>query len=379
VRRLSLLVTLAAFACLAPPAAAQAPPPPCGGVPQISDPRGDGHHTNTDVLAGWVSEQAGRLQAVIQLQAASWESAHEATDTVGFAFLFANGGLVRYVRAEARRGTPVVYDFGTWTRAGGFASAGGTAGVAVAGPSGTVTIDVPAATGAAAGAVLARPFVLTYDGGSGADRHWVDGAPGGELPEQTTFGADYVVGSCVGGQPGGGGGGAGGGITSVALKAPRRLRGGGRALLSGRVLPARAGVTVAISARGRRTVRRRVTTAADGTYATSMRISETSRVRAVAEGIGSETRTVRVFSRVRIKIRRLRGGGALVMGRVRPALPGRVLWLRNTAAKPSARTKARRGRFRIRMERPRKGRYQAVFIPSGRRAERSTSNTGVIR
>jgi hypothetical protein len=144
-------------------------------------------------------------------------------------------------------------------------------------------------------------------------------------------------------------------------------------------VPARGGVPVALTIRGKRSVTRRVTTATDGSFAMPVRINETSRLRAVAEGIGSQTRTVRVFSRVRVKVRRLRGGGALVTGRVRPALPGRVLWLRSNAATPSARTKARRGRFRIRLENPRRGRYQAVFIPSGNRAVRSTSNTGVIR
>jgi hypothetical protein len=227
-----------------------------------------------------------------------------------------------------------------------------------------------------------RPFVLTYDGSTGNEPHWVDRAPGGISPDTTEVGADYVAGSCAGQGPGGGGGGGGGGgagTTSVVLNAPKRLVGGGRPVISGRVLPARADVPVELSVSGRRTVVRRLTTAADGTFAASVRISETSRLRAVAQGIGSQTRTLRVFSKVRIKLRRMRGGAVLVTGRVRPALPGRVLWLRNDAAKPSARTKARKGRFRIRLERPRRGRYQAVFIPSGRRAVRSTSNTGVIR
>jgi hypothetical protein len=62
---------------------------------------------------------------------------------------------------------------------------------------------------------------------------------------------------------------------------------------------------------------------------------------------------------------------------VRPALPGRVLLLRRGAVKPTTTVKPRDGRFRVRIARP--GRYQAVSIPSGKRAERSTSNTGVIR
>jgi hypothetical protein len=357
---------------------AAAAPPPCGGVPQISDAAGDGHHANTDVLAGWLSEQAGRLQAVIQVRQGLWEPAHDDSEVAGFAFLFELGGQVRYVRAEAPRQAPPRFDFGTWTRSGGFVSGGGTMGVTEAGSGGAVTIDVPAQTGAVPGAVLARPFVLTYDGTLGADKHWVDRGPGGVSPDGTEAGADLVVGSCSGPAPGTGGGGAVR-TTSVVLSAPRKLVGGGRALISGRVTPARAGVPVEVSATGHRTVVRRLITAADGSFASFMRISETTRLRAVAEGIGSQTRTLTVFSRVRIKIQRLRGGGALVRGRVRPALPGRVLWLRTTAAQPTARTKARNGRFRIRLQHPRRGRYQAVFIPSGKRAERSTSNTGVIK
>jgi hypothetical protein len=378
--RIRTTICVVAVTALAAPAVADAavaaPPPPCG-PPQVSDAAGDGHHSNTDILAGWLSEAAGRLQAVIQVSSGRWEPDHEGSAAAGFAFLYEVGGQTRYVRAEAPPpgAGPMRFDHGSWTRSGGFAHAGATIGETTTGSGGTVTLDVP---GAAAGTVLARPFVLTYDGSSGSDLHWVDGAPGGELPETTDRGADYVVGPCGPQGPGTGGGGAVR-TTSVTLTVRKRLIGGGKALVSGRVLPARAAVPVELSATGRRTVVRRLTTAADGTFATMMRISETTRLRAVAEGIGSQTRTVKVLSRVRIMIRRLAGGGVLVKGRVRPALPGRVLWLRSDAAKPSARTKARKGRFRLRLENPRRGRYQAVFIPSGKRAERSVSNTGVIR
>jgi hypothetical protein len=372
--RLALLAVAVAAAI---PSTAAAAPPPCGGTPQISDATGDGHHTNSDVLAGWFSEQAGRLQAVIQVRQGLWEPAHDDSEAASFAFLFTVGGQTRYVRAEAPRQAPVRFDHGTWTRAGGFASAGTTTGATETGSPGAVTIDVP---GQAPGTVLARPFVMTYDGSTGTEPHWVDRAPGGAgsgTPDGTEVGADYVVGPC-GSQPPGGGGG-GGATSSVTLSAPRKLVGGGSALISGSVTPARAGVAVEVTASGRRSVVRRLTTAADGTFAASMRISETTRLRAVAEGIGSQTRTLRVFSKVRIKVRRLSGGGAMVTGTVRPKLPGRVLWLRTTAAKPSATTRARNGRFQLRLRRPRRGRYQAVYIPSGDRAERSTSNTGVIR
>ncbi len=108
-------------------------------------------------------------------------------------------------------------------------------------------------------------------------------------------------------------------------------------------------------------------------------IGRTSTVRAVAEGIASQTRTITVRSTVRIRVRRRAGGAAVVRGRVAPDLPGRVLLLRGEAVRPAATARARDGRFRIRLAAPRRGRYQAVFIPSGDAAERSTSNTGVIR
>ena len=377
---LAAVAAVAALAATAPSALA-APPPPCGGIVQISDPANDGHHPNTDVIAGWLSEANGRLQAVIQARTASWAPAHDDSDSAAWALLFSIGGRTSYVRATGPRTGVPTYDYGTWTGGGGFVSEGATTGETTTGSGGAVTIDVPAATGATPGMVMTGPFILTWDGATGAEPHWVDGAPGGVTPETTDRGADFVVGSCSAGgpvDPGGDGGPVR--TTAVTLRAPRRLRGGGRALVSGRVTPARSGVRVAVSTTaGRRTATRRFTTAADGTFAGNVAVSETSRVRAVAEGIGSQTRTVRVFSRVRIKVRRLSGGAVLVTGTVRPRLPGRVLLLKTTDARPTKTARARKGRFRIRLERPRKGRYQAVYIPSGRRAERSTSNRGVIR
>jgi len=136
-------------------------------------------------------------------------------------------------------------------------------------------------------------------------------------------------------------------------------------------------VPVVVTATAGRSARvRRAVTQADGTFALLLPVRETTRVRAVAEGIGSQTRTITVVSRVRIALRR---GGRLVTGRVRPALPGRVLLLRGDAVRPVARVSTHGGRFRIRLHSPRPGRYQAVFVPAARRAERSTSNTEVIR
>ena len=135
---------------------------------------------------------------------------------------------------------------------------------------------------------------------------------------------------------------------------------------------------MAVTASARRAVVRRAVTQADGSFSLLLPVGETTRVRAVADGLGSQTRTITVVSTVRIAVRERAGGAVVVRGTVRPRLPGRVLLLRRGAVKPTATAKARGGRFRIRLAAPRRGRYQAVFIPSGARAERSTSNTGAI-
>ncbi len=252
-------------------------------------------------------------------------------------------------------------------------SAGSTGGAVTTGAGGTVTLDVPAV---AAGTVLARPFVLTYDGEEAGAPHWVDRAPGGTSVDGTEAGADYVVGSCSATAPPPAGPVT---TTAVELTAPKKLTGSARATIAGKLTPARAGVPVAITASARRSTTHRVTTGADGSFSLSLPVSETTRVRAVAEGRGSQTLTVRMYSKVRVKLRTLKSGTVVVSGSTSPKLGGRILWLRSTAVRPSARATARAGRFEIRVKHPRPGRYQAVFIPSGGRAERSTSNTGVIR
>ncbi|MDX6410414.1 MAG: hypothetical protein QOE13_3485, partial [Gaiellaceae bacterium] len=350
---------------------------------------GDGHHENTDVLAAWFSEAAGRLQAVTQVSVADWQPMHVNSDAAGWAVLFEAGAQRRFVRVEALKTTgQKVYDHGTWTPDGGFASAGATTGEVVPGPGGTATIDVPAATGALPGAVLARPFALTYER-TGSAVHWVDRAPGGVTPGEAAFGADYVVGSCAPGAepppPGGGTAGAGDGAattTAVVLDAPARRVGAGRVRASGRVTPPRGGVPVRVTATAARSPKawvRSVTTRPDGTFAVWIPLSESSMVTARAEGINAQTRTITVRSTVRMRLRRLAGGRTVVSGRLRPRLPGRVLLLRVDAAVPSATTMARRGRFRFPARRLARGRYQAVYIPARNRAERSTSASGVIR
>jgi hypothetical protein len=372
------VLVLAAF----PTGAAAQAPPPCGGQPQISDAQGDGHHNTTDVLSAWFSEAAGRLQAVIRVQAGNWFPDHP-PGPARWALLFNVGGQPRYVRAVAPDAPPVSFDYGTWAAPDVFTPGGPTVGALVGGPGGTATIDVPPQTGAVTGAVLSNPFVLTHDADGLIDR-----APGGTTAGGTEYGADYVVGSCgggTGGAPGGappgapGGGGGTGGVSSVQLRAPAKRVGAGLVRVRGSVAPTQAGLPVELTVTGRRAVVQRLTTGADGTFSTSVRLSQTSRIRATAGGLRSEVRTVTMFSKTRITVRRLRGGGTLVRGRVNPALPGRVLFLRKSAVRPTARTSARRGRFRFSFKSLRPGRYQAVFIPSRGRAERSTSKQGVVR
>jgi hypothetical protein len=117
----------------------------------------------------------------------------------------------------------------------------------------------------------------------------------------------------------------------------------------------------------------------DGSFSLSVPVSESSTVTAVAEQINAQTLTVLVQSKVRLTLRRVAGGRTVASGLVSPRLPGRVLLLRANAAIPSARTVARRGHFRFAARRLGRGRYQAVFIPAGHRAERSTSAPRAVR
>ena len=148
-------------------------------------------------------------------------------------------------------------------------------------------------------------------------------------------------------------------------------------------MPARAGVTVRLTLKPRRkntpAVVRTVATQVDGTYAYDFQAVETSLVNAVAEGINAQTKTVAVQSTVSMKLRRLRSGKTVVSGKVGPRIPGRVLLLRANAFASTATTTAAKGRFTFKARRLSRGRYQVVFIPSGARAERSTSKSGVVR
>jgi len=361
---------LAAFAALPLTTAVAAPPAPCNNAPQITDANGDGHHGATDVLAAWWSEANGRLQVVSQVRAATPLAEHNDTadPAAVFAVVYVVAGETRYVRARLPLGGPPTYDHGTYTAPAGFTSAGPTTGVVETGANGTVTIDVPAV---AAGTVLSRPFVFTWDGPDP-----VDHAPGGIAETDPAVGADYVVGSCNAAPPG-----TAVTTTSVQLKAPTSVKGRKTVTVSGKVLPARAGVPVTITrTANNKQADTRVSSAADGSFSARIAIAETSDLRAVAENIGSPEVTVTARSTVKIKVRNHKDGSATVTGTVDPKLPGRIQWLRSNAVTPSARTTTRsNGSFTLRLKQPKRGRYQVVFIPSGQRAERSVSNTGVIR
>ena len=56
-------------------------------------------------------------------------------------------------------------------------------------------------------------------------------------------------------------------------------------------------------------------------------------MRAVAEGLGSQTLTVQMYSKVRVKLRRLKSGTVVVSGTTSPKLGGRILWLRSNAVR----------------------------------------------
>jgi hypothetical protein len=368
-RSTALAAGAGAVLALAPAApATAAPPPPCLNAPQITDAQGDGHHAPTDVTAAWLSEAGGRLQAVVQVAAGTLAPEHDDGEepATRFAFVYNVGPQAYFVRATVPRTGPASFDQGTFA-AGAFTATGPTGGLAepVPGTGATVTIDLPAL---AAGTVLTGLHVLTYDGPD-----FVDHAPGGATPADAARGADYVVGAC--------GAAPAATTTAVQLQAPARVKGRKTVTVRGTVVPARAGVPVTITrtANGKQH-EVRATSADDGSFSARVVIAETSRLRAVAEGIGSPELTVTARSTVRIKVRNHKDGSATVTGTVNPKLPGRIQWLRTNAVKPSARATVRsNGTFRLRLKAPRRGRYQVVFIPANERAERSVSNTGAIR
>lgn len=382
-------VTISSFGALVAwpsPVSAAEPPAACTSGRTLTDPAGDGHHPNTDITAGWLTETGGRLQAVLQVTTASWAPAHDDSDSASFAFLFGVGGEIRFVRGEAPRTGPIVFDAGTWTSAGGFVRTTTTTGTTTdPGTGGAIVIDVPASI-APVGARLSGPFALTWDGASGGVPHWVDAAPGGTTPETVSAGADYVVGACGGAlgpsptiAPGTGAAGSTA-LTAVSLTAPRKIIGARSITLRGTVSPATAGVPVRVVQTTKvGAAEWPTTTADDGAWSVTVRTKEQSTWRATAGGLGSSTETTRVVARVTASVRRTRSGGLVVTGTVSPQLPGRVLWLRTDAVTPSATTSAKSGRFTVRVARPRPGKYQALFLPSKSRAERGLSTRKTVR
>jgi hypothetical protein len=380
-----LIVSAALVA--APTPASAAAPAPCGVV-TFDDPSGDGHHSETDVLQGWFSEGGGGLQATLKVKTGSWLPAHEDEEVngAGYAMLFRIGGAApaKYVRvfAPPNGSGPVSYDAGTWTSGGGFASQFSTTGLLVYGAGGTVTIDVPAALGWTAGSILTSTFALTYDGTTAGVPHWVDRAPGGTSPTESSFGADFVVGSCnapTGTTPTPDGSTPAQRTTGVALVAPAKLAGGGAARITGTIVPARDDVWVTIErTTSRSTIRLRVRTRGDGSFVASIPVREATRVRAVAEGLSSQARTIAVDSRTRAFVVR-RAAGTSIVVRTWPALPGQVLLLGVDDVEPAVDRKMHGGRIVLSAGTVMAGRYQVVFIPDDERAERSTSNTVTIR
>lgn len=354
-------------------------PQPCGGVPQVSDVDGDGHHKRTDVLSAWFSEEAGRLQAAIEVHSPVWKPEHEDAELngSGFAMIYGVGGQSFYVRARAwpSAGAPVVeYDYGTFANGSWFSTLGPTTGaIADESAGGAVTIDVPAATGAVAGALLTDPYVLTYDGITVGNPDWVDQAPGGTPPNNPARGADYVVGSCGARGPGG--------VSAVQLSAPQRVVGARTVTVSGKVVPAQAGIAVELISSGRGSKVTKLATDAGGAFSARLTVREATELRAVAGGIGSQTVTVAMKSKVTLKAHKRRSGAIRLTGRLDPALPGRVLLLPAGEIEPVRTKKTGGKRFALGFAPGRlaPGRYQVVYIPKAGLAARSTSNAIRIR
>lgn len=351
---------------------ALAAPAACGGSAQIVDLKGDGHHNTTDVLSAWIAESPGSLQAVIKVAYGNWYTDHADDGSVeaGFALIYTVGSQQRYVRLTAPVSGPLAYDYGTYVAPSGFLTEGSTTGSVVHGTDGTATVDLPQL---AVGTVIERPYVLTWDGIEDGLPHWVDRAPGGTSVEDTSYGADFVVGTCI---PGAFDSNA---VLATKVAARSVVRGTQRVAVSGSILPARSGVPVQITLKGLRSRVLETVTAADGSFSVSPKVGETSTVSAVAGGRASGAITITMRSKTSIRIVRRAGGKVIVRGRTNPALPGKVLFLRDGDYRSTARVNARNGRFTIRLRRPRKGRYVAVYIPTNGRAERSTSNRGKIR
>lgn len=368
-------IALSALIALGLSATARAAAPtPCGGAAQISDIAGDGHHNTTDVTGAWFAEEPGSLRAVIQVVAGNWASDHEDDGSLAaqFALIYTVGGEQRFVRVIAPPtsfATPVTFDYGVWHGGGDFQSLGATTGSVTHGPSGYAVIDVPALP---AGTVVTHPFVLTWDGYDAGAPHWIDRAPGGAPPSVGGYGADFVVGTCLPGalDPAT--------ILATQLDTMRSVTGARTVEFTGRVLPAQAGARVALRLKAKSNRTLWASTEVDGSFSLKAAIRESTVATATAGGRASGAVKLLVRSRTRIKVRRS-GGRVVVSGTTNPALPGTVMLVRDGDYRSTAHAKAHKGRFTFRLRSPRKGTYEAVYVPQKGRAERSTSNKGLIR
>ncbi|HXV33757.1 MAG TPA: hypothetical protein VD769_07085 [Gaiellaceae bacterium] len=371
------LATLAAAAVPAGGGVALVPPEPCSPGVVITDPTGDGHHDPTDVTAAWLSEEnAGNLQAVIQVALGNWDAEHDEPEiAAGYVFLFSKGGTTKFVRLSVDEFFDPTYDYGTYDPAltNPFVHEGDTTGsidplaqippLPAPGP-GTAVIDVPSSV-AVDGDVLKNNFVLTYDGLLDAGPTWVDVAPGGDLPNEAQPGPSFTVGSCTG----------------VTVAAPASIKGGKTVTVSGSVDPAAEGIDVTIT---RTTVpgvvaETMATTDVNGDYSALVPVRETTFVKATANGIDSTTRKITVRSTVTIRAVRLRNGKTRIQGVARPKLPGRIQLIKTTAFVPAASKTIAGGSFRFTARKLKPGRWQVIYTPRAGRAVRSISPAVRVR
>ena len=102
-------------------------------------------------------------------------------------------------------------------------------------------------------------------------------------------------------------------------------------------------------------------------------------MRAEANGISSQTRTITVRSTVTIKATRLATGKTRIKGVTSPWLPGRVQLIKTTAFVPAASKQIQGGAFSFNPRRLSPGRWQVIYTPAGGRAVRSISPAVRVR
>ena len=372
---LAALIASAVLTVLAVPAGgnvALVPPEECDPGVVINDPVGDGHHRPTDVTAGWLSEANGNLQAVIQVELGNWDAEHDESQVVaGYVFLFTKNGITRFVRLSVDEFFDDTYDYGTYNPANAvdpFTKDGDTTGsieplVGTPNPgTGTAIINVPTSV-ANDTDLLTNNFMLTYDGLLGAGPTWVDVAPGGDLPNEAQPGPSFTVGSC----------------TAVSIMGPASVKGAKTVNISGHVEPEADDTPVTITRQGLTTLVTTTQTDEHGAYSVQVPVRETTKIRATANGIDSQTRTITVRSTVKISAVRLRNGKTRITGVTGPWLPGRVQLIKTTAFSPAASKQIAGGKFSFPARRLSPGRWQVIYTPSGGRAVRSISPAVRVR